>query len=259
MRQVAFFEDLGSGRFRATEHTVGPWDERFQHGGPPSALMARALEQVDPRPEMMVARMTVEILGPIPVAELIVTANVVRPGRSVELLQATLSHEGRDVARAAAWRIGRTRGVAIPSRAEPPPALPEEQEATSGRGWDSGYLRAMEWRWAVGHIRQAGPATGWGRMRMPLLEGEEPSSLSRVMTLADSGNGASSELRIEEWNFINPELSVHLHREAVGEWICLDSVTTVSEGGVGLATSRLSDLDGPIGVGAQSLLVSPRR
>lgn len=95
-------------------------------------------------------------------------------------------------------------------------------------------------------------------MREPLVEGELPSPLTRVLVLADSGNGASSELDIGSWQFINPELTVHLHREPVGEWVCLDGSTTISAGGVGLATSLLSDLDGPIGVGAQSLLVSPR-
>ena len=78
------------------------------------------------------------------------------------------------------------------------------------------------------------------------------------MAVADSGNGASGELDLRHWLFINPELSVHLHREPVGEWLCLDATTAISRGGVGLATSVLSDLDGPVGVGAQALLVTRR-
>ncbi len=95
-------------------------------------------------------------------------------------------------------------------------------------------------------------------MTMPLVDAEDPSPLTRVLVLADSGNGASSELDIRGWHFINPELTVHLHREAVGEWVCLDATTTVTDGGVGLATSVLSDVEGAIGVGAQSLLVQGR-
>ena len=95
-------------------------------------------------------------------------------------------------------------------------------------------------------------------MRVPLVPDEEPSPLQRVMALADSGNGLSSELDLARWHFINPELTVHLHRDAVGEWVCVDAATTITEGGVGLATSVLSDTTGPIGVGAQSLLVTPR-
>jgi hypothetical protein len=98
----------------------------------------------------------------------------------------------------------------------------------------------------------------WGRMRYPLVPDEEPSPLERVLIVADSGNGASSVLDLTGWYFINPELTVHLHREAVGDWIRLDATTTVSAGGAGLATSVLSDVDGPVGAGAQSLLVTPR-
>ena len=255
---MAFYEDLGGGRFASTVHTTGPWDARFQHAGPPSALLGRAIERCEPRADLMVARMTVEILGAIPVGELAVSAAVVRPGRSVELVEAALSHEGRDVARASAWRIRRNEGAVVPSRARVAPPLPDTTDTSEIPGWVSGYLQAMEWRWAVGHLIDPGPAIGWARMREPLVEGEVPSPLTRVLVLADSGNGASSELDIRDWQFINPELTVHLHREPVGEWVCLDATTTISAGGVGLATSLLSDLDGPIGVGAQSLLVSLR-
>lgn len=121
-----------------------------------------------------------------------------------------------------------------------------------------GYLAAMEWRAARGGFGVPGPAAVWARMRYPLVPGEEPAPLERVLAIADSGNGASWELDISRWHFINPELTVHLHREAAGEWVCLDAQTTISPGGTGLATSVLSDLDGPVGVGAQSLFVGPR-
>ncbi|MGB8652551.1 MAG: thioesterase family protein [Mycobacteriales bacterium] len=255
---MAFYTDLGGGRFRATAHTIGPWDARFQHAGPPSALLGRAIERCEPRAEVMVARVTVEILGAIPVSELTVQARVARPGRSVELVEAVMSSEGRDVARATAWRVRRAQGVQVPSRATPPPPLPEPTPDREVPGWVEGYVQAVEWRWAAGHLVDPGPATVWTRMRHPLLEGEDPSPLTRVLVVADSGNGASSELDIRHWQFINPELTVHLHREAVGEWVCLDATTSVSDGGVGLATSVLSDTQGPLGHGAQSLLVARR-
>jgi len=110
----------------------------------------------------------------------------------------------------------------------------------------------------VGAFEQPGPATAWTRLRHPLVPGEQPSPLQRVLAVADSGNGISGELDVTSWHFINPELTVHLHREAVGEWVCLEAQTAISPGGVGLATSVLSDLNGPIGVGAQSLLVAQR-
>jgi hypothetical protein len=126
------------------------------------------------------------------------------------------------------------------------------------RGWVDGYLSAVEWRFADGHFTRPGPAVAWSRLRVSLVPDEEPSPLQRVLSVADSGNGISSQLDAREWHFINPELTVHLHREAAGDWICIDASTAISTGGAGLATTVISDLDGPVGVGAQSLLVAPR-
>ena len=255
---MAFFTSLGQNRWMPSVHTTGPWSEGFQHGGPPSALLGRACELVEAREDTAVARVTVEILGPVPVAELELRSRVVRPGRSVELVEAALSAGGRDVARASAWRVRRSEGVSVPSRAVVPAALPEPQQEHDLAGWGRGFLQAMEWRWVVGAFSQPGPATVWARMLQPLVADEEPSALTRVLVAADCGNGVSAELDIARYLFINPELTVHLHRAAVGEWVCLDAATAVSEGGTGLATSVLSDRDGPVGVGAQSLLVAPR-
>lgn len=245
-------------RWRATGHTAGPWDAAAQHGGPPSALLGRAVERCAPREDVVVARVTVEILGAVPVGELELRARVARPGRSVELVEAALSAGGRDVARASAWRVRRTTADSVAGAAALPPDLPNEQQEFDRSGWLDGYLSAVEWRFVQGHFAQPGPGTAWSRLRHPLVPGEEPSPLQRVLAVADSGNGISSELDLARWHFINPELTVHLHREAVGEWVCLDARTTISSGGAGLATSVLSDLDGPVAVGAQSLLVAPR-
>jgi hypothetical protein len=254
----SFYVALGDDKYQATVHTTGPWDATAQHGGPPSALMGRAMERVAPRPEMMTARFTCEILRPVPVGELAVTARVARPGRSVELLEASISAGGREVARASAWRVLRTSADPVPSRLPAPGAGPDSPALTPPEHWVDGYLSAIEWRPLHGGFTEPGPAAVWARMRYPLLPDEAPTPLERVLTVADSGNGASSELDINRWHFINPELTVHLHREAEGEWICLDAQTTISPGGAGLATSVLSDRQGPVGVGAQSLLIAPR-
>jgi hypothetical protein len=251
--------DAEGTRWRATVHTTGPWDARSQHAGPPSALLARALERCARRDDTTVARVTVELLGPVPVAELDLRVRVARPGRSVELLEAALSAGGRDVARASAWRVLRTSAEPVPDRHAAPPPLPGEMPPLPRGDWVGGYLDAVEWRTvAGGGFLEPGPGAAWTRLRHPLVADEEPSPLQRVVAVADSGNGLSSELDLTQWHFINPELTVHVHREAVGEWVCLDAATTISPGGSGLATSVLSDVRGPLGVGAQSLLVARR-
>ncbi len=253
---MSFFVALGEGRYRATERTSGPWDARHQHAGPPSALLTGALERIAPRPEMALARITVEILGPIPIADVEVETSVERPGRSVELLAGELRAGGRPVLRARAWRV---LGSPVGTPEAAPVALPEQAEVPPPTlGETFGYAHAIEWRWACGGWLQRGPATVWTRMTLPLVEGEEPTPRQRVMVVADSGNGASNVLDWSRYLFINTELTVHFLREPAGEWVCLDAETQIAEGGAGLATSVLSDRSGPVARGAQALLVALR-
>jgi hypothetical protein len=253
----AFFIPLGDGRYRATERTTGPWDPRHQHAGPPSALLAGALERTDARPDAVLARITVEILGPVPIGELELSTTVERPGRSVELLAGELRADGRAVLRARAWRVlGSPVGT---DDGPPPPPLPDAATPPPPvLGEAFGYAHAVEWRWVVGDWDERGPATVWTRMRVPIVEGEEPTPRQRVLVVADSGNGASNVLDWGRYLFINTELTVHFLREPRGEWVCLDAETRIAQGGAGLARTILSDRTGPVARGAQALLVAPR-
>jgi hypothetical protein len=247
----AYYEALGGGRFRSTEHTAGPWHPTDQHGGPPSALLAGALEAEGRREDMMVARVTCEILGPIKVEDLELSVRVTRPGRRVERVEGELVQGGRPVLAASAWRIARTESE---TPTEPPPAIPGLRDLEGA----AGYLGSVEWAPIAGTFYESGPCRVWTRLRGQVVEGEDPTPLQRVMAVADSGNGVSQVFPLDTTWFINPELTVHLHREAVGDWILLDALTVASRGGVGLATSAVSDVVGPLGRGAQSLLVAPR-
>jgi len=254
-----FYEPLGDGRFASTEHTTGPWSRLTQHLGPPSALLVREMERLPSPVPMMISRVTVEILGPVPVAEVSVTASVDRPGRSVELLSAELSSDGRVAVRARAWRIVRSDTQAVAGDVDASLAPPSEgRVVTRPEAWGPGYLDIMEWRSLSGGFDAPGPATVWARQGVPLVGDEEPSGLQRLLTVADSGNGASNRLDPRKWLFINADLTVHVYREPVGEWIALDAATAIGPDGIGTAASVLHDLSGPVGRGAQTLLVRPQ-
>ena len=255
----AFYLPLGGDRFASTKHTTGPWSADSQHLGPPSALLARALQRCAPREDLELARITVEILGPVPIAEVEVHAEVRRPGRAVELLEAELLAGGRPVARACAWRIARTdtTGIAVPT-ARPLIPLSECVQVHPPESWVDGYLSAMEWFAVRGDWVRPGAAAAWARQRVALVEGEEPNGLHRLMTVADSGNGLSNRLDITRWMFINTELTVHLLREPDGEWIGLDAETAIGPTGLGIASRVLHDHTGMVARGAQELLVRPR-
>lgn len=254
----AFYRPLGGDRYLATDATGGPWDPQLQHGGPPSALLATVMEQL-PGLTGPLTRISIDLLGPVPVGEVAVTASVSRPGRSVELLTGELTAGGRPAVRATAWRI-RSDSLQLPPgsgepRAETPPMPAKDSPLPP---WPGGFLRAMQWRVAAGDWAELGPATAWGRMRVPLIEGAEVSPLARVMVLADCGNGLSAALPHSGWVFINPDLTVHLAHPPRGEWLCLQAATSLDEGGFGAATSRIYDTDGLVATGAQSLYVAAR-
>jgi hypothetical protein len=253
-----FFEPLGEGRFIASESTAGPWTPKHQHAGPPAALLGRALERCAPRDGMLLARCTFDILGPVPVGEVEVDVRVARPGRSVELLEGELRAGGRVAMTVRAWRVAAAGAPAAGADPAPPP-IPADATAVPAALDGFGYGRAVEMRFAAGDWLEPGPAVAWTRLRVPVVADEAPTGLQRVLAVADSGNGISGVLPLDSWLFINPELTVHLRREARGEWICLDAATVISGGGTGLARSTLSDGEGVVGHGAQTLLVAPRR
>jgi hypothetical protein len=242
--------------YTATDHARGPWDPRAQHGGPPSALIGHVLAADHPRDDAAWARVTVEILRPVPVGRLHVSTEVLRPGRKVEWLGALVEDDaGTPVLRATAWRI-RTADVPLAGGVEgdrvPGPDAGSEQASFFREVEPGGYVGAMETRFVEGGWSAPGPAIAWLRMRHPLVAGEPVAPLERVLIAADSGNGVSARF---EGLFINPDLTVYLTRPAEGEWICLQARTTLTDHGVGLAETVLHDAAGPLGRGLQSLVL----
>jgi hypothetical protein len=255
---MAFFV-ADKGRFTATEFTRGPWSPDHQHGGPPAGLLARAIEHS--APGMHVARLTVEFLRPIPLALFTLRTEILRPGKRVQLLAASLQSGTEEVCRATALCLA-TGSLALPEPPLPGPAplSPEASEPYSFTffRWPVGYHTAVDIRRAAG-VWGSGAMTAWMRMRVPLVEGEVPSPLVRVVVAADAGNGVSAPLDPARWTFINPDLTVYLHRPLVGEWVCLDGWTTPEPIGIGLAQAALWDERGVVGRSLQSLLIAERK
>jgi hypothetical protein len=251
-----------AGGFEPTELTRGPWDPDAQHAGPPAALLGRAVDLAG-QAGLRTARITLDIMRPVPIAPLRIHTRVVRGGRRVELVEASLRAGEDEVVRAVALRLRRaelTLPDGVDGAGPPPPPGPEhgEQGPFFPDAADVGYHTGMEWRFLSGSFLDPGPATVWMRMRHPLLPGEEPSPLTRVLIAADSGNGVSAVLDWRRFLFVNPDLTVHLHREPVGEWVCLVARTTVEGAGAGLAESTIHDRRGPVARGLQTLFVAER-
>lgn len=255
----AFFLPLASNRWQATEATVGPWSRDLQHGGPPIALLARALCGHPGGADMALARLTVEFLGPVPVAACEIAVRVLRPGRRIELLQGELSVAGKPVLLAHAWRLERRPGsspvVPDPFRM---PGMPEVETTEFFPGVTHfPYGRAIEWRFARGSFVEAGPALVWGRPRIPLVAGEATAGLEGLLVLLDSANGVSAELDIRTHTFVPVDLTLNLHRQPAGPWFGMDARTVVDAAGIGTVSTTVFDGDGPVGRSLHTLFVAP--
>lgn len=262
-----------NGRFVATELARGPWDPHAQHGGAPAALLMRAFERLPAAEDLLIARVTYELLRPAPIGELEVEAEVVRPGRRVRLLEGVMrTVDGTAVVKARALQVrvadvGSARPPADLPAAPPEPAVPPgpehgQEHEPGGEGFAPPFRPmfapdAIEIRFVSG-IFGRGPSTAWFRQRVPIVAGEEPTPLQRLAAAGDFGNGISAILSWEDHVFINPDLTLYVDRPPAGEWICLQARTTLPAGGVGIAESVIYDAHGRVGRAIQALLVAPR-
>lgn len=252
------FEVL-DGRVVATELASGPWDPNAQHGGAPAALLVREFERLPAPGKLRLARMTYEFLRPVPIGPVEVRAEVTRPGHRVQLLDGSMFANDVEVVRARALRILAADSGSADSEEIAPPPGPEQSHTGELPGLHRPRFAtdALEIRFVAGGFG-GGPATAWFRLARPLVGDEEPSPLQRLAAAGDFGAGLSGTLRREDYLFINADLTLYVEREPLGEWICLDSQTRITRGGVGIAESVLYDQRGRVGRATQALLVAPR-
>lgn len=255
---------LENGAYGATGLTRGPWHPDHQHAGPPIALVARSVERAAAALDLThIARLTANLLRPIPIAELEVEVRTEYAGRNVAHFSARLIAGGKEVARFTAV-AQREAALALPPDlpGHPLPRAPRSVEDSPAERFPFsieviGYQDLIESRIAQGLLFR-GPSAVWFRMRYPLVAGEEPSALQRVAVAADSGNGISAVLDFGNYIFVNSDLTINLLRKAEGEWICIDARTLLGPNGGGLAEARIFDTIGLIGRSTQSLAIRLR-
>lgn len=249
----AYFEPLGTDDgwevFRATPHTVSAWGPDLQHGAPPSAILTRAMDRLDMSEETRIARVAVDLLGPVPLGELRTRARVTRPGRRIQLVESELEAGGRIVARASAWRMLVSDTTDAEQTLDQPRELPgADRNSDFFDRWTSGYIDSLE-------IRGAEDGTVWARPTMPLVAGEDTTDIEHVMCVADIANGVGAVLEPHEWRFLNTDVVTHLHRRPVGQWIGVSAQASIGPDGVGATSGTLFDEVGAIGHTLQALLV----
>ncbi len=255
----AIFRVQGN-RVQTSPRAGGPWDPRAQHGSPPAALVAWIAESIPTLAPMQIARLTIDLMRPVPVAPLTFESEIVKEGRKIQLCEVRLFAEGVEVVRASVLKL-RSRAVEIPGEAATPvldvPGPDQCRDDVCDRAGNA-FLGAMSMRPAFGRFIELGRAAVWFRADVPLIEGEALTPVQRAVIASDFCNGTSPMLDFSKWTFINADLTISLARQPVGDWILVNAESFSGPEGAGLSMARLGDANGYFGRVIQSLLVEPR-
>ncbi|MFJ9608045.1 thioesterase family protein [Kitasatospora sp. NPDC101176] len=256
----SYYQRIDEDHYKPTAHAGGAWDTAEQHFSPLAGLVVHAVDRhLAARPDtgLTLSRISYDILGRLPLDECTISVESIRPGRTVELLEAVVVIGDRPVVRARAWLLAASDTAAVAATAQERMAPPEECEPWAMDGeWDGGYVSSIEVRRGPEH--RPGRATAWISSPVTLVAGEPSSALASYLALVDTANGIAPRQPHTDWMFPNVDLTVHLHRHPEGRWTGLDTTVSFGPTGLGLTSSVLHDRHGPMGCAQQSLTVRPQ-
>ncbi|MFG2868199.1 thioesterase family protein [Streptomyces sp. NPDC048338] len=247
-------------RYKPTSHAGGAWSAGEQHFSPLAGLVVHAIDRhLAGRPDqgLVLARISYDILGRIALAECEITVETVRPGRTIELLEAVVRIDDRPVVRARAWLLASQDTSAVADSPHEP--LPDPESLPSwamNSAWDGGYVSSIDVRRTPPTRR--GRTAAWISSLVDLVAGETASPLASYVALVDTANGIAVQQDPTAWMFPNLDLTIHLHRQPRGPWTGLDTTVAFGPSGQGLTSSVLHDVSGPVGHAEQILTVRPQ-
>jgi hypothetical protein len=259
MPDEAYFVRGSDTGFTATPLVGGAWSSAEQHIAPAIGLLVHAIEQHrDARRDdgLRLTRLSCDILGVVPIGPVEIGIEVLRPGRTIELVEARLTAGERTIVLARAWLAQRVdtaafAGTALPSI--PPPAEVPEADLTTT--WPGAFVASLRSRRAQA---EPGSAVAWIETPIPLLAGESISGTAAALGLVDTANGTTPRLPPEVMAFPNLDLTAHLLRAPRPGPVGYDVRQSYGPEGAGLTLTVLHDLDGPFGSCAQTLTLRPR-
>jgi hypothetical protein len=254
----AIFQTAGD-ELVPTEFAGGPWSAGAQHGGAVAGALARAVERCVP-PGMRVTRLAIDLLGEVPLEPLRAEAEIVRPGKRIQLVRARLVRGERVLASATAQllrtesvpEVGPWLSADVPHPLRPPAPQPLSREGLA----IPGFARAVDFGWA--EDAGSGDRIMWTRLRMPLVAAETPSPFVRLATLSDFASGSGSALDFARFVSINPDLTLHIEREPRSEWVGITGSTAIRADGTGQSLGTVFDLEGRIARAQASLYIAAR-
>lgn len=255
----SYYERIDEHHYKPTAHAGGAWDPDEQHFSPLGGLIVHAVDRhlaAHPRDGLVLARISFDILGRLALEECEIRVETIRPGRTIELLEAVVLIGGRPVVRARAWLLATVDTEAVAGAdAEVLPSPATLATWPLHEVWPGGYIGSVDIR-PVGTPR-AGRTTAWVSTPLALVGGEPTSPTASFVALVDTANGIAVRAEPTEWMFPNVDLTIHLHRQPEAGWTGLDTTVTFGRTGQGVTSTVLHDVHGPVGHAEQMLTVRP--
>ncbi|WP_417514698.1 thioesterase family protein [Marinobacter sp.] len=246
-----------------TPACCSPWSPQHLHGGPVVGLMAHAVEQASDSESLNMTRLTVDLLRPAPYSPLTVSTRLVRGGKRLQILEASLLAGDTEVARASALFLENS-SVSVPEYGcfpapeFEPPSGPVEANISEAAGWQNQFspvgLHSTAKAVVIDGVKAKGHGIAWMKLPLPLVQGVKTSPTVMAATLCDFGNGVGQLSLSSEVGCINADVTLYLHRAPVGEWLGLDARSRMQETGVGLVETTLFDSQGPVGKILQAII-----
>ncbi len=254
--------------YESTALANAGWYDEGQHGGALAALITGHVEKMPTLTPMQIARITVEIFRVVPLVPLTIRAEVVREGKRIQKIRADITDPAGQLLSMASIQRLRTADLPLPPQATTPdlaltppgdlPLVGTDRWGHGAEGKTMFHRNAIEIREIDGGFDDLGPGAIWLRLTRPIIAGTSPTPAQRAVVVADFCNGVSRSLD-NDWVFMNSDLTVHLSRYPVGEWVALEAESHYSDLGRGVAAGSLWDENAWLGRSAQTLYLDRAR
>lgn len=247
--------------YQPTKHAQGAWNDHEQHMAPATGILTHELSQFAPQDNMRIARISLDILGLIPLSDFTITTRCIRPGKTIELIEAIMSSRGRDCIIARAWRL-MTQDTSQIAGLEDQQAKHQPQQLAVWEGmkqWPGGFIESVH---LVSEAdRRSGKGMVWITNDTEMVAGEPTTDLVKLLGMVDTANGVVPRLDMSlsklQWMFPNTDLQIHMHRAPKGQWLGIEAVQQYGADGIGLTSAVLHDVHGPFGRSEQILTIRP--
>ncbi|AXT84290.1 hypothetical protein C6I20_03160 [Aeromicrobium sp. A1-2] len=245
-----------------TEIARSMWSHDQIHGVAVSGALARGLEQRIAdlgRGDLQPARYTVDLFQPAKMSPCTVTTEVVREGRRICLIDATLLQGGIRVARASCTFLLPTESPsgAAWSPVDHPQAPPVDVVPPSEEPRVPFFTSDEPWSQAFADHQNAGRKRTW-QAGLPIVDGEPGTPFQAVASIADATSMVVN-WGTEGVQFINTDITLALARPPVSREIGLSATDRVELDGISVGTVEVFDRAGPLGTAMVTAIANASR